>query len=54
MSLLARAGYRLREKHWTQAGLAHIAEGNDPESHPHNAVFEAPQGHERPNRGSPP
>jgi len=40
MSLLSRNGYALKEKHWTQAGLAHIARGNDPESYPHYGIFE--------------
>lgn len=39
LKLCEEAGYALQEKHWTQAGLAHIAAGGDPESTPYNAIF---------------
>ena len=43
VSLLSEAGYRLSETHWTQAGEAHIAQGNDPEAHAHCGIFEPQQ-----------
>ena len=39
MQLCKDVGYVLTEKHWTQAGLDFIAEGNDPEDYPHYGIF---------------
>ena len=39
METMDSLGYLLVEKHWSQAGLDHIAKGNDPESYPHYGIF---------------
>jgi FkbM family methyltransferase len=38
LSLLDDIGYRVVEKHWTEAGLAHIERGLPAESYPHYAI----------------
>ncbi len=38
-ALFEETGYVLLEKHWSQAGLNFIAEGNDPEDHPHYGIY---------------
>jgi FkbM family methyltransferase len=42
MQMCADTGYVLKEKHWTTAGLAFIAKGNDPEDYPHYGIFYHP------------
>ena len=44
MRMCANAGYLLKEKHWTTAGLDFVAQGNDPENYPHYGIFEHPGG----------
>jgi len=42
MQLCQHLGYELRERHWSKAGLDHIAQGNDPEEYPHYGIFYHP------------
>jgi len=42
MGLCQELGYELRERHWTQAGLDFIAQGNAPEEYPHYGIFYHP------------
>lgn len=42
MKFFQEIGYALKEKHWTQAGLDFIAQGNDPEDYPHYGIFYHP------------
>jgi len=42
MELCRQLGYELRERHWTQAGLDFIAQGNVPEEYPHYGIFYHP------------
>jgi FkbM family methyltransferase len=42
MRLCGELGYVLRERHWSQAGLDFIAEGNSPEAYPHYGIFSHP------------
>jgi len=42
LKLFDDVGYRLTEKHWTQAGLDFIEQGNDPEDYPHYGIFYHP------------
>jgi FkbM family methyltransferase len=42
MQLCEQLGYVLRERHWTQAGLDHIAQGHAPEEYPHYGIFNHP------------
>lgn len=46
MALCAKAGYELREKHWSAAGHTFIEEGGDPEDYPHYGIFYRPEGGE--------
>lgn len=42
MQLCQEVGYILKEKHWSQAGLDFIAQGNNPEDYPHYGIFYHP------------
>jgi FkbM family methyltransferase len=41
MAFCAALGYSLKEKHWSEAGIRFIEEGNDPEAYPHYGIFAA-------------
>jgi FkbM family methyltransferase len=42
MQLCRELGYELRERHWSEAGLDHIAQGHPPEDYPHYGIFYHP------------